>query len=958
MSNHVATITKDEGRCSFSRKALSVFMAVLLAFLMMPMVPAESALADNVTNSATVKSVSVDVNGWTQAVSAQQTVEATITLSKAVSEGDIMMVDLVKAGTDTKIADQKTATFQAGSLDTATVEFTVAAAKAAVAGTYAVKIGDAEYATFVVYPAAQDQTTAFANGKATAGVDQDGLAVEPDSKGVFSVAGGKDYKYVVPTKVLPAGASNAIDVVLAADLAEYASDETPTAAIYKDNSGQPGDVATYGDLKQPGTFWVKVNPAADSGYPTGAELAVKFVIAASSLDGATAYVVNDDDAFDTSKTDIVYDGADYAGRIGFAIDGTPVTANVAWYKSDGSEADDVTNAGAYTALLTGTGAYAGSTANVTVTVAQLDLSSAELFVDDVEYTGTTLTVDNIKTAGAPTVNGKAINEIAGVNFAAGPVAKVGAYAATFSAASNGQKNVVNSGTAAFNAVSDKLDDDCYKYGNATVTDAVEGKVFGTGRNAFDLADVWVDHADIDESDYTVTLTNADGVEVESADAAGAYTLTIEVIPGSDFALGGKKEAKFTVSTGSLATAEVTFTYKGDVYSGAPIAYTGSDVLADVAVAVKLGNKTLVEGTDYELVVTDASGAKVTEAVDAGAYTMAVKGLAYTGTISQALVVGKAQITNLRVQTGEAKVLPWTGEAVTPVVEYTTDGVWTQTDSTQGASVSEYVAPEDAEWSVLPADQFIATYYDKDFNKIDASEVVDEGAYFVEVALNTKAVNLAIAAAGDDSVTNNPVATILYFAIDKTVMFIDVPSDAWYAESVYKAQVNGFMEGVASGIFAPERTMTRAEFAQTVYNMAHEAGEQGPNNAWETYPTQFSDVASNAWYAKAVEWAARYGIVTGKSATEFDPNGTVTREEIATMLYRYLGNGAKADASVLDRFEDKAEVCDWAVDAMAWAVEEGVVNGVSETSLAPHGDAQRCMVAAMAVRAQPENIDNM
>ena len=353
------------------------------------------------------------------------------------------------------------------------------------------------------------------------------------------------------------------------------------------------------------------------------------------------------------------------------------------------------DAGAYTALLTGVGAYAGSTANVTVTVAQLDLSSAELFVDDVEYKGTTLTVDDIKGAGAPTVNGKAINEIAGVDFAAGPVAKVGAYAATFSAASD-QENVVNSGTAAFNAVSEKLGDGCYKYGNATVADAVEGKVFGTGRNAFDLADVWVDHADIDESDYTVTLTNADGVEVESADAAGAYTLTVEVVPGSDFALGGKKEAKITVSTGSLATAEVTFTYKGDVYSGAPIAYTGSDVLADVAVTVKLGNKTLVEGTDYALVVTAASGAKVSEAVDAGAYTMAVKGLAYTGTISQALVVGKAQITNLRVQTGEAKVLPWTGEAVTPVVEYTTDGVWTQTDSTQGATVYEYVAPEDAE----------------------------------------------------------------------------------------------------------------------------------------------------------------------------------------------------------------------------------------------------------------------
>ena len=157
-----------------------------------------------------------------------------------------------------------------------------------------------------------------------------------------------------------------------------------------------------------------------------------------------------------------------------------------------------------------------------------------------------------------------------------------------------------------------------------------------------------------------------------------------------------------------------------------------------------------------------------------------------------------------------------------------------------------------------------------------------------------------------------------------------------------------MNGVAEGIFAPEQAMTRAEFARVVANMA---GVQ-PNTDVE-YPTQFTDVPANAWFAQAVEWASRYGIVTGTSATTFDPYGTITREQIATMLYRYAGNNAQADASVLDQFTDASQVSDWAKTAMAWAVEEGYMNGKGANDLQPQATATRAEIAALAVRVQPE-----
>ena len=224
--------------------------------------------------------------------------------------------------------------------------------------------------------------------------------------------------------------------------------------------------------------------------------------------------------------------------------------------------------------------------------------------------------------------------------------------------------------------------------------------------------------------------------------------------------------------------------------------------------------------------------------------------------------------------------------------------------------------------------------------IDASELTEAGSYVAEINVLTTVANYKTSA-----------TLTAPFVLMETAGYNDVAADAWYADSVYKAKDKGYMEGVAAGIFAPEKAMTRAEFAQVVANMAG-VGKAGIG---ETYPTKFSDVPADAWYAKAIEWASRYGIVNGTSETTFEPNGTVTREQIATMLYRYAGNNAQADLTVLDAFVDGAQVSDWAANAMAWAVEEGYMNGKGADDLQPQATATRAEIATLAVRVQPERL---
>ena len=168
-------------------------------------------------------------------------------------------------------------------------------------------------------------------------------------------------------------------------------------------------------------------------------------------------------------------------------------------------------------------------------------------------------------------------------------------------------------------------------------------------------------------------------------------------------------------------------------------------------------------------------------------------------------------------------------------------------------------------------------------------------------------------------------------------FRDVDEDAWYHEAVDYALDNGLMSGVSGREFAPGSTLTRAMVAQMLYSLE---GKPAAGSA------DFADVAEDAWYADAISWAAGEGIVSGYGDT-FGPNDPITREQLAAILYRYAQNeGYKTSQSGkgTEGYLDASSISSYAVKAMDWAVNAGLLSGKGNNTLAPTAGATRAEVA--------------
>lgn len=157
-------------------------------------------------------------------------------------------------------------------------------------------------------------------------------------------------------------------------------------------------------------------------------------------------------------------------------------------------------------------------------------------------------------------------------------------------------------------------------------------------------------------------------------------------------------------------------------------------------------------------------------------------------------------------------------------------------------------------------------------------------------------------------------------LDKGRTFEDVPADNWAAGAVSFGCARQLFSGASDTMFTPGAPMTRA---MVVTVLARFDGQD--------------TTGSSTWYEKAVNWAAARGISIG-----YDPNGNVTREELATMLWRY--SGAPAANGMLDNFSDAVSVSDYAQEAMSWAVENGIISGFGDNQLGPQGNATRAQVA--------------
>ena len=176
----------------------------------------------------------------------------------------------------------------------------------------------------------------------------------------------------------------------------------------------------------------------------------------------------------------------------------------------------------------------------------------------------------------------------------------------------------------------------------------------------------------------------------------------------------------------------------------------------------------------------------------------------------------------------------------------------------------------------------------------------------------------------------------------TISYNDVVAGDWFAEAVNYVTLTGRMNGTGEG-FSPNINLTRAQMATVLYRMAGE-----PEG---TIENPFSDVADGQWYTDAVVWAAETGITVGTSENTFNPNDNVTREQMATFLYRFAEYESLDPIEVtgdLSAFPDANEVAGFATEAMTWAVGQKIIAGV-DGNLAPDGTATRAQVATVLMR---------
>ena len=178
--------------------------------------------------------------------------------------------------------------------------------------------------------------------------------------------------------------------------------------------------------------------------------------------------------------------------------------------------------------------------------------------------------------------------------------------------------------------------------------------------------------------------------------------------------------------------------------------------------------------------------------------------------------------------------------------------------------------------------------------------------------------------------------------EQELPFTDVASSEWYYEAVQYVYNNELMNGMSATTFEPNSTTTRGMIVTMLYRLENE-----PTAA----SAGFTDVAAGQWYTDAVNWAAANNIVNGYGDDQFGPTDTITREQMMAILYRYAqykGYDVTASAD-LSAYTDAANISSYAVSAMQWAVGEGLINGVTNTTLVPGGSATRAQVAAILMR---------
>ena len=700
------------------------------------------------------------------------------------------------------------------------------------------------------------------------------------------------------------------------------------------------------EIKAPGTYTVSVE--AVGGDYKGGKVSATITVKGASLENATLFQVNPDDAKDVSDTTFTYTGnvLDLGVQIGGKALKAGTDYTIKFVKAGGDANNDpaveVKNAGKYYAVITGQGNFVGNVKKIAnVTVNPFDLASATISVDDV-YGATAAkpsTPTSVKNGSDVLANPADVKLT--LNDGQTWDAK-GQY--TFTAEAKGNSNIT--GTNA-NVTCNKVD--------AVATFEYDGAAFPTEFTSnngdkkpvyFDLAKIAAKDAAgkaVAESLIDVTVTDKDGNDATAAfEAHEAGTYTVKAAINDDtYTLGGSAECKVVIKEATVVTAEnVVVEYQGKIVTSVEKAFDGAAIEAgDFTITVTDAEGEEIEGTTAKLV--DAEGKDVTEAVNAGSYKLVIENenVDFQGEAVVPITINKVDLSTIKVGAEQTKEFDETNNAAITFVAKGTEVADLGLEYQSGTN-------EDGEsvWEALPAAAKVAV---KDASGKEVTKLEDEGIYTIEIS-----------AADDDAALNYtfPAEVSITVADEDNLVFADnVDSSAWYYNEVNKAAELGLMNGYAeTDLFGPNDTITRAQVAQVLFNMAGGRADmnlgEGAYNELYGYKS-FDDVNGKMWYGKAIAWAKAAGIVTGYGDGTFAPENNITREEFATMLARYAqkyGNYTAGSAADFAAYGDASAVDSWAAEYVAWAVKGGYM-GKNTNVLTPLANMTRAEAAAMVVR---------
>ena len=488
--------------------------------------------------------------------------------------------------------------------------------------------------------------------------------------------------------------------------------------------------------------------------------------------------------------------------------------------------------------------------------------------------------------------------------------------------------------------------------------------------------------DIDISDDGKAITYTSKTDLKTENAKDTYTVTIETKNYNDITA---TLIFTTIAKTPVNITGVSVTGAGKTYDGRAVSYAGTPVAK-----TNDGTEVTVTGT-YSYVWQTADGTALSAAPkDAGSYKLVItlNDTAYLGSAEVSFTISKAQVT---ITANDAEA--YTGSDM-PKLSYTVTGLATGEKLAKEPSVSCAADMKKAGSYVIAvsgAEVPNTNNYEETITYVSGTlevknrpvnigptydiKVLDSAHGTVRASLGNASegstIRLTVTPDEGYSLANlivrdergrridvaksggvyrfvmpaGDVTIEAVFAQGTTVLpFTDVSTYDWFYEYVKYVYDNGIMDGIDVGVFGPGITTTRAMLVTMLYRVAGEPYVSGTND--------FADVAANTWYTDAVTWASKNGIVTGVDVGVFNPNGAITREQLATILYRYaeyVGEDVSARAS-LSRFTDTGSISAYARDAMSWAVAEGILDGRTATELAPTGECTRAEVATMIARA--------